>query len=537
MGAAGVGVTLLRVLVVSSDRVPVPGGGEKSKAGASGIRAFKLAEALAEEFEVALAVPASEFIVWEGPFRTVPHALVAGERFDARQAEDLIRPFDVVVYTFVTEDAVAVLRESGRVLIMDAWAPLVVENILWNAMALSPQDQRTAFHRWMLLLMQHIEAADYQLYSNCSQRDHYLGMFYALGQANPDCLDLEERLILTPYGVPVGSRSAPRPGAHPIRGRLVPSDAFVLLWFSGVYPWYDLAVVVRAMPRILEACPQVRLVVKGGVHPKFEAQSGKVRLAREAAAEAGLLGEVVIFDDSWCGQEEKGSWFADADLALCIGCLPFEKRFANRVRTLDFADHGLVTLTDRGDNVGDLLADYGLTVPADPTPGGIADAVIRYVRGERPERRLEEFRRDFSWPAVTADLRALLRRGPCRRYHHALPLGGGGISPRVRQVVASLRSRGVRRVALYGAGDGCRRLIGSGVLEGLDVACVVDRDRERCGRVLGGARVVPPEEAGNGFEAVLVTFQAFDPARPDAFLDPLRARGVPCEHVYPFQCS
>ena len=59
------------------------------------------------------------------------------------------------------------------------------------------------------------------------------------------------------------------------------------------------------------------------------------REARATAEALGLLGSVVLFNDSWVPYEERGAWLNDADCALSLHHDHLETRYAFRTRVLD----------------------------------------------------------------------------------------------------------------------------------------------------------------------------------------------------------
>jgi len=144
-----------------------------------------------------------------------------------------------------------------------------------------------------------------------------------------------------------------------MRDGICPPESFIVLWFSGVYPWFDLATPIRAVEAAARSNPAMVLVIKGGIHPLYRKGSAMaVARGKEIADELGLLGKRVFFDDQWCPQEEKGFWLTDADVAIVSGRDTYESELACRVRSLDFVDHGLLRLNEAEEVVGMFREHY-----------------------------------------------------------------------------------------------------------------------------------------------------------------------------------
>ena len=106
------------------------------------------------------------------------------------------------------------------------------------------------------------------------QRDLWLGQLAALGRINPVTYDGDESLRSLLAVVPFGVGDEP-PGGDPLARSAAPSRASApttrsILWGGGVYNWFDPLTLVRAVDRLGQRMPEVRLLFLGMRHPNPE---------------------------------------------------------------------------------------------------------------------------------------------------------------------------------------------------------------------------------------------------------------------------
>ena len=71
-------------------------------------------------------------------------------------------------------------------------------------------------------------------------------------------------------------------------------------------------------------------------------------------------------------------------------------------------------------------------------------------------------------------------------------------------VLSDCRQKGYMRIGIYGAGAHTGRLLQSELWQSFDQVIVIDDDRSKKGRVLGGFLILPPEQAA-GYDAILIS--------------------------------
>jgi hypothetical protein len=221
--------------------------------------------------------------------------------------------------------------------------------------------------------------------------------------------DLDDLLRLAPMGVEAAPPAAPREG-HLLRGKVVPTDAEVILWPGGIYGWFEGVTAVRAMARLREARPQAVLLFVGAENPlePSTCQAG-VAEARAAAREPGLLDNGVYFMP-WQPFDAREALYRETELAVITHRPLLEAQLSWRSRSVDCLWAGLPLVVTAGDEVGEIAAREGaaVCVPpedpqslasllqellADPVRRAAMSAAGRYLARER-----------WSWERVTEPL-------------------------------------------------------------------------------------------------------------------------------------
>lgn len=409
------------VLVFSPDAVPLPG----VLAAGPGIRYFEISKSLAAEgHEVCLAVPAE--VHTDGDIEGLSLAPWVADQLDV-----LLRDADVVVLPHV-HGALSLnyAKQAPPRLptVVDLYDPVLIEN-------LGLQEESGAglacFLGYLGDVLPLLRRGDLFLYANERQRYYYLGVLNAIGRINP--LTYRSGLLKkVPFGVS-GERPPKKGGV--MRGSLFDKTDKIILWFSGIYPWFDAATLVRAMPIILKSVPNAKLAIMGGVHPRSHAPDSEFVLTRELAQKSGLIGESIHFLD-WRPYAERGKWYADADIAVATHKETLEMELSHRTRVVDFLWAGLPVIVSDGDEVGSMVRDKecGMSVPIGD-PGALAAAIIKVLTDDEllagmASNAARLARTELSWKLLTGELSEFCRKprlAPDRALPGAIELLAGAL--------------------------------------------------------------------------------------------------------------
>jgi glycosyltransferase involved in cell wall biosynthesis len=414
-----------------------------------GIRAYELAKVLASVGDVVIAAPESG-----SEFGGVP--IIAYDHRRPHALKEPIRRADVVVAQPQWPAVARWLGKSSARVAFDLYDPEIFENLEF----FSASGQRLP-GLWTALTLDRLAMAlhrgDFFMCATDSQRDLWLGTMVAERIVTPSLYagDPTMRSVIStvPFGLP--DEPCERVEGGGIRDHVpgLPGDAEIVLWNGGLWGWLDARTVIRAVARVHESRPSVRLVFMGASdHPAAATAACE---AEDLASELGLLDEVVFFNRSWVPYDERANWLLDAACAVSAHLDHLETRFAFRTRVLDCFWSGLPIVCSRGDALSDLIERRDLGAVADPGDvDGFADGIEEVLgrgRGAYADA-LAEAARAHSWPVVARPLREFVESGT--RPHRGR-LGGVSGVVRARSVayrsasaalttVQRLRSRGAR---------------------------------------------------------------------------------------------
>jgi len=287
--------------------------------------------------------------------------------------------------------------------VVDLYDPFLVENLHYHH-ELGFEPYRTDHATWKLQLGR----GDFFLCSSAEQRFFYLGWLGALGRINPLALEddpsLERLIAVLPFGTPEGE--APPRNRHPELLNGVTEDAPVL-YFGGIYDWYDPMVVLDALPAIIEREPGTVVIFVDHPHPD-ETPLSAAAMTRRAAEEKGWLGNSVRFED-WRPYNRRFELASAADLAVVTHREGLETDLSLRTRMVDLLWLGLPVVATRGGAMSGIVDAVGAgrtVAPGDSSE--LADAVCDLLADTDAREKAGEAGRRWaegrSWEVVSRPL-------------------------------------------------------------------------------------------------------------------------------------
>lgn len=332
--------------------------------------------------------------------------------------------------------------------VVDLYDPFLIENLHYHhELGFAPF--RTDHATWRLQMTQ----GDLFLCSSPEQRLYYLGWLTALGRVNPLALEhdpaLAKLIVEVPFGTPDEAPPPRRTRAELLPG--IDEDAPVL-YFGGLYDWYDPGVALAALPRLLARDPRTVLVFVD--HPHRDLMPGSVAgRTRLEAERRGWLGNQVRFEP-WRPFDDRFALAQAADLALVTHVPGLEADLSLRTRLVDLLWLGLPVIATAGGTMARVVAERcaGAVVPAGD-PAALAAAAGRLLDDpagrERAAAGGRDWARERTWQRVTAPLlrfAAAPWRDPHRARFTALaPPAQDAIEPLVRRLRRRLRRLGIGR--------------------------------------------------------------------------------------------
>ncbi|MEU3275195.1 glycosyltransferase [Saccharomonospora sp. NPDC006951] len=388
-----------RVLVITGDAIT-------ERMAGPAIRAWNIAEVLAGEHDVRL--------VTVNPLADPPPApfQVSGAR-----RRDLSEPIEwadiVILQGHVLEMAPALKeRHSHKIVVCDLYDPMHLE--LLEQGKDGADDRRAADLAGVTKVLDaQLERGDFFLCASQRQRHFWLGHFAALGRLSPRLYDADPTtqslLSVVPFGLSARSPQRTGPGLRAALPGITETD-HVVLWAGGVYNWFDPLTLVRAIDRLSEHRPDVRLVFLGMRHPNPEVAEMDIGARTVRLADSlDLTGKHVFFNEQWVPYGERQNWLLDADCGVTTHFEHVETTFAFRTRVLDYLWAGLPIVTTDGDAFADLVRAEGLgvVVPAEDD-AALADALERSLYDAEfaaaCRERIAVVAQRYTWPRVLEPL-------------------------------------------------------------------------------------------------------------------------------------
>ncbi len=388
-----------RILVVTGDPIG-------AKMAGPAIRAWHIAKTLSSEHDVRLLSIASA-VSLDKDFEV---GVISRHR--PSSAEPHEEWADVIIVQGHALAMFPAFGKSNKILVVDVYDPMHLEQLeqgrgktltLWN-------DQVNGATN---ALNHQLEIGDFFLCASERQRHFWLGQLAALGRINAYTYsrdsELDSLIAVAPFGI---SSTDPVQTKHAIRG-VVPGigpDDKVVIWGGGIYNWFDPDTLIRAVGKVAERHPDIRLFFMGVKHPNPDVpEMEAVVAARRVSEELGLTGKNVFFNESWVVFDERQNYLLDADLGVSTHFQHVETTFSFRTRILDYLWAGLPIVTTEGDSFGDLVASasLGASVP-ERDEEAIVEALEKFLYDEvaiaEARANVARVRQEFVWERALAPL-------------------------------------------------------------------------------------------------------------------------------------
>jgi glycosyltransferase involved in cell wall biosynthesis len=384
-----------KVLIISHDVV-----GERMAG--PGIRYYHLARVLAQEFEVVLAIPEESISPLSQGFSVFSYGLE-----QTGDLADVIGKSKVVLVPAVWLTKIPHLMRSSVPLVVDGYDPFLAELLGLRSRETSGL-QCALTHAYL--------AGDFFICATERQRDWWLGLLEANGRINrhtfEDDPSLRRLVDVVPFGLP---EEPPQASGRVLKGvwpGIAPEDK-VILWGGGLWSWLDPLTAIRAIERVWQKRPDVRLVFPGTQHPNPRMRQIPTHneSARRLAQEAGLLDRAVFFGE-WVPFESWPDVLLESDVAITLHHDTLETRLAFRSRVLDYIWAGLPTVTTRGDATSDLVASRDLGAVVDyGDVDSVAEGILSSLEIPREAYavRFAEAQRVLTWKRAAESLASFCR--------------------------------------------------------------------------------------------------------------------------------
>ncbi|MBD3872447.1 MAG: glycosyltransferase [Acidobacteria bacterium] len=266
---------------------------------------------------------------------------------------------------------------------------------------------------------------------------------WRLQMARGDLSTLERLIVELPFGVPEGPPPPPPARSDVLAGV---EDGAPVLYFVGIYDWYDPEVVLAALPTMLERNSDMVLVFVEHPHPELTPLTAAAR-TRKFAEKLGLLGSNVRFE-AWRPFDRRFELAQVSDLAVVTHRPGLETDLSLRTRLVDLMWLGLPAVVTAGGVMAGVVGNEGAgaVIPAGD-PSALAVAVNELLADDDRRHRASEAARSWAagrrWRHVASPLlefAAAPRRDPHReRFDELAPGAVVGEEPLLRRIQRALR--------------------------------------------------------------------------------------------------
>ena len=169
----------------------------------------------------------------------------------------------------------------------------------------------------------------------------------------------------------------------------IPDDAPVILFFGYIRKYTGLDILLRAMPRIIESLPDIRLIVAGEFY-------GDEKEYRSIIQELRIPAKNLILATDYIPNDDVALYFSAANVTV----LPYRTATQSGIVQIAYNFDVPVIATNVGGLAEIVIDGKSGIIAEDATPEAIAEAVLRYFQ-QRMEPQLTEGviheKKKYSW--------------------------------------------------------------------------------------------------------------------------------------------
>ena len=146
------------------------------------------------------------------------------------------------------------------------------------------------------------------------------------------------------------------------------ADDKVILWGGGIYNWFDPLTLIRAVDRLRERRPDVRLFFLGlqAPQPRRARDAHGRGDARQLSDELGLTDKHVFFNEGWVAYDDRQNYLLEADIGVSTHLDHVETAFSLPHPHPRLPVGALPIVATGGDTFGDLIESTGLGITVPP---------------------------------------------------------------------------------------------------------------------------------------------------------------------------
>jgi glycosyltransferase involved in cell wall biosynthesis len=390
-----------KILILSQGPVPTP---EHTKVEGGGLRCWGLAKGLnVADPSLDITVAYNDSYIKDK--YTDNYENIKVKTWKLENIPSLIDEYDSVIVSYCMGDLSTITANSIRPdqqLVLDCYVPIYVEASARDTINLENEyyDYYVDVERWDEVL----KHGDVFLCSSAQQKAYYKGVLSALGRINPVTYG-DDSIVVTPYGI---YRDEPKAKATPISKQIKDKSVKKILWFGGIYPWFDLRQLIDAI-KILNKSVPANLVIVGAKNP-FNSHPDILRKYDEVIEyiQETKTEDLVVMQD-WIKFDDRADWYLDSDLVVVINKEGEENKLSWRTRLVDFMWANLPVITNAGDPLGETMIEHKAAIRfSGLNSNAIAKDLENVLHDDKKiknvKERLSLIKSDYYWDVVTKEL-------------------------------------------------------------------------------------------------------------------------------------
>lgn len=399
-----------KILIISNGPVPAP---EIKNVEGGGLRAWGLANGLQNNSKDKYEVEVSYNQVFKQDNFTDELNGIKISTWEISTLAEKIQEFDSVLVSYnagdITQTVVDNIRQDQQ-LILDGYVPIHIEMSARNSDNLDREYD--AFNFENKIWTKALRRGDILLCANEAQKKFYTGVMAQVGRINPITYGDEDLIQIVPYGI---YREKAVAKHDPVSKLVKNKKAFKLLWFGGIYPWFDLTNLLEAVKNANKTTP-IELIMVGVKNP-FNQHPDFIKRYEEVMdyIKNNNMDEIVHITD-WVKFEDRAEWYLGSDAVVLINNIGMENTLAWRTRLVDYVWADLPIVTNGGDPMSDILeANKAVYILPDLDAKTIEKEIIKISKDKETLKQvstnLSKVRRLFYWDKVTENLSKLISKG------------------------------------------------------------------------------------------------------------------------------
>lgn len=396
-----------KILIISNGPIPAP---EIKNVEGGGLRAWGLANGLQKNSKDKYEVEVSYNQVFKQDNFTDELNGVKISTWEISTLAEKIQEFDSVLVSYnagdITQTVVDNIRQDQQ-LILDGYVPIHIEMSARNSDNLDREYD--AFNFENKIWTKALRRGDILLCANEAQKKFYTGVMAQVGRINPITYGDEDLIQIVPYGI---YREKAVAKHDPVSKLVKNKKAFKLLWFGGIYPWFDLTNLLEAVKNANKTTP-IELIMVGVKNP-FNQHPDFIKRYEEVMdyIKNNNMDEIVHIT-GWVKFEDRAEWYLGSDAVVLINNIGMENTLAWRTRLVDYVWADLPIVTNGGDPMSDILeANNAVYILPDLDAKTIEKEIIKISKDKEALKQvsvnLSKVRKLFYWDKVTENLSKLI---------------------------------------------------------------------------------------------------------------------------------